>query len=519
MDMGSVPEDVRRDFELAREASRLTIGSLFRQTARSWPDRVSLQAGDIQVTYAELDQRTDRLCNYLKGRGVLRGDRIAILSENRFEYVELLIAAAKMGVIAACQNWRLSDDELHHCLELVGPKLLFTSPLHQGAAARCDHIAPSLMFGPDYEAALDAALQVPVEGDCDSEDGVVILYTSGTTGMPKGALISQRAEIARAMIQMTDTPTAASDAFVAWAPLFHMASVDAVFMKLIQGGKVILTAGFDGAELASIVSRERLGWLVLMPGMITPFIAAMEASGASVAGVKWTGAMADLVPREQIAAVTRLLGAPYLNSFGSTETGLAPASRGIIEVGVVPEKLDKLRSSFCSIRLVGSDDVEVPNGEPGELAIRSPALFSGYWNNPDANQKDFRGGWFHMGDVFSRNPNGTLSFVDRSKYLIKSGGENIYPAEIERVLMAEPMVAEAAVVRKVDPRWGEVPVAFVVRRDESLTADALQARCAAQIARYKLPKEIHFVDEAELPRSTTGKIKRHDLEQRIAGKL
>lgn len=517
MDKNATAEDVLGDFRLAREASGLTIGTLFAQNVRSWPERVALQAGDIQVTYAELGRRTDRLCRYLKGRGIVRGDRIAILSENRIEYVELLVAAAKMGVIAACQNWRLSDDELRHCLELVTPKLLFASPLHKGAAARLDDIAPSLMFGPEYETALGAVRQVPVEDICDPEDGIVILYTSGTTGLPKGALISQRAEIARSMIQMIDTPTAVSDAFVAWAPLFHMASTDAVFMKLIQGGKVIVTDGFDGVELASIVSQERLGWLVLMPGMITPFLAAMAASGAPAAGVKWVGAMADLVPREQIADVTRLLGAPYLNSFGSTETGLPPASLGTIEVGVVPKKLDKLQSSFCCIRLVGRDDVEVPVGEPGELAIRSPALFSGYWNNPEANRNDFRGGWFHMGDVFTRNPDGTLSFVDRSKYLIKSGGENIYPAEIERVLLAEPMVADAVVVRKSDPQWGEVPVAFVVRRDDRLTADALSTRCAAQIARYKMPKEIHFVEEAELPRSTTGKIKRHDLEQRIAG--
>jgi len=222
------------------------------------------------------------------------------------------------------------------------------------------------------------------------------------------------------------------------------------------------------------------------------------------------------VPREQIAEVTRLVGAPYLNTFGSTETGLPPATRHTIAVGEVPTSLDKIQSSFCRIKLVDPDDREVPDGEPGELAIRAPTLFSGYWNNPKANSEDFRGGWFHMGDVFVRNPDGSLSFVDRRKYLIKSGGENIYPAEIERVLLTEPRVADAVVIRRSDARWGEVPVAYVVRKDETLTAQDLTTLCREHIAGYKVPKEVHFVTDEFLPRSTTGKIMRHELEKRVS---
>ena len=507
------------DHALARQAAGVTIGALFAQRVRSGPQRTALEQGPRRLSYARLDERSNRLCRHLMSRGIGRGERVAILSENRLEYVELLIAAAKLGVIAACQNWRLRDEELGHCLALVTPRLILASPRHAEAARRCGGAVPVLTFGADYEQALDAAPAEPVADHCDPEDGVVILYTSGTTGLPKGALISQRAEIARAAIQMIDLPHSADEHFVAWAPLFHMVSTDTVFMTLMQGGKVIVTDGFDADELAAIVARERLGRLTLMPGMITPFVDAMRRLGAPPAGVKWVGVMADLVPREQIAEVTRLLGAPYINSFGATETGYPPASLDTIAVGVVPTSLDKRQSSLCRVRLVDADDREVPDGEPGELAIRTPALFSGYWNNPDANREDFRGGWFHMGDVFRRNPDGTLSFVDRRKYLIKSGGENIYPAEIERVLLAEPRVADAVVVRRADPKWGEVPVAFVVRRDASLDADALLALCRQHIAGYKVPREIRFVPESELPRSTTGKIMRHELEQRLAPRV
>ena len=164
--------------------------------------------------------------------------------------------------------------------------------------------------------------------------------------------------------------------------------------------------------------------------------------------------MADLVPPAEIAEVTTLLNAPYANTFGATETGCPPCSSNLIPVGVAPTRLSKQQSPFCEVQLVDAEDRDVPDGEPGELCMRGPTLFSGYWRAPETNAKDFRGGWFHMGDVFVRNPDGTLDFVDRVKYLIKSGGENIYPAEIERVLLQDKRVADAAVVRKRDPEMG-----------------------------------------------------------------
>ena len=193
-----------------------------------------------------------------------------------------------------------------------------------------------------------------------------------------------------------------------------------------------------------------------------------------------------------------------------------PAARrpaeAAIAIAELPERLSKQQNSFCQIKLVDEHDVEVADGQPGELCFRGPSLFSGYWANPKANAEDFRGGWFHLGDVFVRNPDGTLDFVDRRKYLIKSGGENIYPAEIERVLLTHPAVLEAVVVRRPDARWGEVPVAFVARADDILGGDELKAWCRGKIAAYKQPKDVIFIAFEAFPRSTTGKVKRHELE-------
>ncbi|MGI9332428.1 MAG: class I adenylate-forming enzyme family protein, partial [Gammaproteobacteria bacterium] len=205
--------------------------------------------------------------------------------------------------------------------------------------------------------------------------------------------------------------------------------------------------------------------------------------------------------------------APYANTFGSTETGIPPASAGRIPIGDTATDLRKRVSVLCDYRLVDEHDTDVPNGTVGELAFRGPTLFSGYWNAPETNARDFRGGWFHTGDAFVRHDDGRLSFADRVKYMIKSGGENIYPAEIERVLLGAPGVAEAVVVRREDARWGEVPVAFVARADESLSTESLAARCREHLAGFKQPKAIHFVALEDFPRSTTGKIQRHEVER------
>jgi fatty-acyl-CoA synthase len=250
--------------------------------------------------------------------------------------------------------------------------------------------------------------------------------------------------------------------------------------------------------------------------MIDALADAMRTQRTRPKGIGICGAMADLVPPRTIAAITELLQAPYLNTFGSTETGLPPATRSLIPIGEAPTRLSKRQNAFCEIKLVDPADNEVAPGTPGELAMRGPTLFSGYWRADETNAHDFRGGWFHMGDVFRRNEDGTLDFVDRAKYMIKSGGENVYPAEIERVLMTDKRISEAAVVRVKDEKWGEAPVAFVACRDGTVTDVQLAELCQRDLARYKHPREFRFLKFEDFPRSTSGKVQRHELEARLA---
>jgi fatty-acyl-CoA synthase len=518
------------------------VSSLFAARVRHHPDRVAVEdvgaevatvacvavgghAGEAaargrRLTYRELQARAQRLAGALAASGVARGERVALLSENRSEYLEVFLAAASLGAIVACQNWRLTPAELSHCIGLVEPRVLLVSPRHAERLASIAALsAPGaprrITFGSDYEACLESAEPHPGVEEVDPEDPLLILYTSGTTGLPKGAVLSHRAEIVRNLVVRAEFGISPEDTFAAWSPLYHMGAAECALGALMSGGKVMTLDGFDAARLASVVESEALGWLLLMPGMVGTFAAELERRGIQPRGVKLCGVMADLVPPGEIARITRLLGAPYANTFGATETGCPPCSSNRIPIGVAPSRLSKEQSPFCEIKLVGPGDVEVADGSPGELCIRGPTLFSGYYRADEVNREEFRGGWFHMGDVFVRNPDGTLDFVDRVKYLVKSGGENIYPAEIERVILQDERVIDVAVVRRPDPKWGEVPVAFVARHTEGLEAADLYRRCRRELAGYKQPKEIHFIRADEFPRSASGKIQRHELEKRL----
>ncbi|MSO90744.1 MAG: long-chain fatty acid--CoA ligase [Acetobacteraceae bacterium] len=506
---------------LAGQAGGMVVGDMLCLQARLRPDHPAVEDAARQLSFAEFNARVNRLAHVLLGLEIGRGDRVAILSENRLEYLELLFAAGKIGAIVAALNCRLSDLELHHCIDLVTPKAILVAPGYAATIARLKVSTDAVIaIGEDYEERLTFASSVEPYVPVETEDGLMILYTSGTTGLPKGALISHRAQVARCFSACVDFDLVAGDNFVAWAPMYHMASAEQSISVLCLGGTVVVVPGYDVDRIIDAIARVPQWWLVLMPGMIADMISALHRRQPIVpAPIKLVGAMADLVPPHQIAEVTALLRTPYANTFGSTETGLPPFSAGRLVPGVVPKRFSKTPSRSCHFRLVDPDDNDVAEGEPGEVVVRGPTLFSGYWNAPETNTRDFRGGWFHLGDVCRRNGDGTVDFVDRVKYMIKSGGENIYPAEIERVLLADPRVADAVVVRRADAQWGEVPVAFIARRDGSVTAEDLLARCRAELAGYKRPKEIRFIRAEDLPRSTTGKIQRHEVEKWVLAGL
>lgn len=512
--------------ELISDSSRLTVGDALKINAQVMGNKIAIEQDDIKLSYEVLHLKTNILANGLNNLGIERGDRIAVLSENNLEYCQLVYAAAKIGAIVCCINWRLSPDEILYCLKLTTPKALVLSNEYIDTYKKINSETTFTKHVITIDNAKDLSGSISFESlmfkndasDPDievlSEDALVIIYTSGTTGHPKGAIISHRAIFGRMLLWLKDLDYRPEDTYIAWAPMFHMASMDQIIVSGIVGGKIILMANYDAEKIAHYLYTERIGWLLLMPGTFEPILKILNSSEKEIVGVKMVGSMADLTPPEMIAKITAKLKCPYLNTFGSTETGLAPATKGLLTIGEKPTDLFKEKNTVGVVRLVDQNDQDVAQGEPGELILRAPTLFSGYWNNEQANLEAFRSGWYHTGDVFISSEDGKINFVDRSKYLIKSGGENIYPAEIENVLKTHDAVAEAIVVKQQDEQWGEVPKAFVACKNGVTTnVDELLNYCKSKMASYKKPKSITFVREDDIPRNTTGKIIRTEIEK------
>ena len=482
----------------------MTVAQAFADRVRRDPGGVAVEQDGAVHSAAALADRVMRTAGALAQLG--GPARYAILSENRAEYLELQLATAHLGAVLACQNWRLVPVELQHCLDLVAPHVLLASPRMAerlvGVETR-DTIV--LVFGPEWERLLAAAGPVLCAATPDAP--WLLLYTGGTTGLPKAAVLSQRTELSRMPAMAADLGLAPGDSILAWPPLFHMGGTEPALFGLLHGGPVLIEDGFQPGRLAAHMARTRFGWVSVMPGAVVALADAVAAEGR-VAGVQSCGVMADLVAPADLMRLTTLLDAPWCNSFGSTETGTPPLSAARIAPGDPAPDLGKQPSPGCELRLLDEAGMTVPPGMVGELAMCGPTLFSGYWQEPSP----FEDGWFRMGDLFRQRPDGRYDFVDRSKYLIKSGGESIYPAEIERVLLTHPAVTEAVVIRAPHARWGEVPVALVACRGNLVSVAALQALCRMALAGYKQPNRILLVEAARLARTQTGKLPRAALE-------
>lgn len=505
-----------------------TVGNLLNKQARNQPNATAIVDEDgTETTYGELHERTNRLANALLDHGLDRGSRVAVISENRMEYAEVLFAAAKFGAIVPTINWRQAREELLHCLAITDTDIVVVSEDHH---EKIDWIEEAEDLSPEI-ASLDGGTgmidyeELVASGTVDTpepsrpvarEDALAILYTSGTTGLPKGAVLSHDTLLYRALAWHV-TGDVGPD-FVGWGPMFHMISTEPLLTVTLLGGTFYMVDGFDTERVLDRLRKADTGYFLFVPGVVDRILEHADTHGIETdcyESVQKIGALADLVDPDKIERLTRLFDAEYLNTFGSTEVGFPPLSNDTIPIATRPgpEDLSKSEGPLCEVKLIDENWNEVQTGEYGEMAVSGPTVFSGYVGNCEANESEFDRGWFRTGDMFVRNGDGTYDFVDRRKYLIKSGGENIYPAELERILLDHDQITETVVVRIPDDEWGEVPKAYVSKRDSSeLTAEALLDHMEGRIARYKLPHYIEFVDQDSFPRSTSGKIVRGEIE-------
>jgi acyl-CoA synthetase (AMP-forming)/AMP-acid ligase II len=525
------------------EAKQKFVGDVLKKRARLTPDRMALEWKGKLWTYKELNTEVNKLSNNFLKIGVERGQRICVVTNNRGECAHLLYVAAKIGAIIAFVNWRYTEKEMEEAINVLTPEtLIVESEFYQKVKSilgnlpyvkrvicldEMEEFSQNVATYTFQELVTDGSDAEPIV-EKHEEDALYIVYTSGTTGTPKGAIISQRAEIQRIIAFMATYPallgTTGDDSCIVRGPYFHVTSIHETFATHAMGGKVIVLAGYNVTEMVDILEREQVSWLSLSPGMYEKFVDEVKRRNAKLKGIRAIGSIADITPHEQIAELTMVSGAPFFNTYGLTEIGIENFCTNVLPIGkpgTVYNNMGKDEGFACEVRLLNSEGEEVPDGEPGELVIRTPMMFSGYWNNPKVNVEVFRDGWFHTGDVLKRNPDGKLDFVSRTKYLIKSGAENIYPAEIERALLKHPHVREACVVSARHPKWGETPVAFVAVSGD-VTPEELKEFCRNNLARYKVPNVIEIVDNDDFPRNLTGKVLREKVElwvERIQSKI
>jgi fatty-acyl-CoA synthase len=505
---------------LAARGAHFTLADLFRRSARLFGDRRAVVSADVEYTYQDLDLRTDRLAQALMRLGFRRGDRLAVLSTTRPEYIEVYLAAAKLGVTVVALNTRLQIQELVHCMELGRPGLLFTSSglreQSKAIAAAASGIERVVAFperagdaGSDYERLLTAAPPEPPPAESEPEDIHCVLFTSGTTGRPKGAMISERASVMRAFRCVDWFELTPDDGMIGWIPMFHTGGDECVQATLLSGGTFATFEDADPLAMFRGIERHRLTWTAMLPGLITDFLHHPERTRYDLSSLRFTLGYANMMPRV-VKEFTVATNSGFWDTYGQTESSFVVAL-DLVEPRQEPS-LRKRPAPLLDVRIVDDEMQEVPVGVPGECVVRGPTVMSGYLEDPEATAQAFRGGWLHTGDVLVRHDDGTLSYVDRLKYLIKTGGENVYPAEVEAVLTSHPAIREACAVSVPDERWGETVKAVVVcEPDQSVTADAIRDWCDERLAGFQRPRYLQFVRYDDVPRSTTGKILRHEL--------
>jgi acyl-CoA synthetase (AMP-forming)/AMP-acid ligase II len=506
--------------DLATTATSYTVRDLFQRAFNIYGPRIAVTAEEGQWTYAEIGEQARRLAAALHGLGLRQGERVAVLSETRPEYVVTYAALAQLGITVLTLNIRLHPDELRYCVETGKPAALLASGLlthlvaglpGAGTSVRSwicfDGTQDGFESYPDLLAA--AGGETAAAADVQATDIHNVLYTSGTTGRPKGAMISHGAAAIRGLRLAQWFGLTPDDGFIGWLPLFHCGGDESLYATMLTGGTFGALRKADVETMFRMIERDRLSWTLLLPGVITDFLHHPRRADYDLATFRFAIGYANMMPNV-IQQLTAACGIDFYDAFGQTESSYLLA-HGVSHPGEQPS-LRKLPSPLLDVRIVADDLTELPPGRPGECVVRGPSVMSGYLDDPAATEAAFRGGWLHTGDLLTRHEDGTLSFVDRKKYLIKTGGENVYPAEVEQVIAAHPAVQEVCVFGVPDERWGEtVKAAVVLHPGAELTAAGLGAWCRDRLAGYKRPRYLVFLAPGELPRSTTGKVQRHEL--------
>ena len=486
------------------------IDSILAGHAIKWPDRPAISFDDARMTYADLEAAVASMAGWLVRNGIAAGDRIAIYARNHPESFITLFAASRIGAMMMPLNWRLSEEELAWQMQDAAPAILlygadFADPairLAQGASCRV------MAIGDELAAARRGYVLEAEDGAGSNRAELMLVYTSGTTGRPKGAVLAQTAMHANAAMSHHAYAMAPEDVVLNILPLFHVGGLNIQPLPaLLLGAHVVILDGFDPAQVLRMIAEASVTQVTVVPTILGALLAHEEWDSTRLSSLRMMAIGSTDVPVALIEAVHGH-GIPVVQVYGATET--APtAIYQTAEIATATVGSIGRAGCACDIRIAGPEGQEMPTGEVGEIWVRGENILTRYWNNEAASAESITDGWFHTGDMARVDDDGLYWFADRLKHVIISGGENIYPAELERVLSDFAGLTEFTIVGRDDPRWGQVPVVVAVRKDGSLSAEDVLAHFSGRIASFKRPKDVVFVEA--LPRNALGKIVAGDV--------
>jgi len=481
---------------------------------------ITVFEGEV-LTYADMATRAVQLAGGLQGRGVAPGEVVGLLSYNCPEFLETIFAANYLGAIAMPINWRLAAPEVRFILEHAGASVLVCDAslvaladdalenMDAAPSRVCttDRAPPRWTTLTDLRAEATEAARAVVTAD----DVHRLMYTSGTTGRPKGVMLTHANLAWKNLAHIVEFGFTSADVGLACGPLYHVGALDLTTTSLIAAGATtIIHRSFDAAAVVDELERSRVTTVWLAPAMVNAIMALPGIEGRDLSSVRVVINGGEKMPIPLIERIQRTFPAAWFaDAYGLTET---VSGDTFLDRDSIVTKLGSVGRPclYLEVDIWDEGGRSVPAGHRGEIVVRGPKVFKGYWRDPEATESAFSGGWFHTGDVGVRDEDGYLFIVDRLKDMIVSGGENIAGSEVERVLYEHDAVLEAAVVGRLDERWGEVPVAFVaLRPGASASADELTDHCRTRLARFKVPKEITFVEA--LPRNPSGKVLKREL--------
>ncbi|MDA7599656.1 AMP-binding protein [Alphaproteobacteria bacterium] len=499
--------------------------------ADTQPDRIALTFDNVQISYGDLRDQVETAAAFLASH-LDAGDRFAIYSMNHPNVFVLLLAAARIRAVMVPLNWRLSVAEIAYQLDDCRPKILFYGDdfaenileLTAKSSVIATAKANEALFPIEALGALAADNNTGdrtgnLTGDgTGHEDAIdaplLVVYTSGTTGRPKGAVLPQRAMRSNAIMSTHAFDLAKSDITLNILPLFHVGGLNIQpIPTLIAGGQIVIHKTFNPAEVIAAIASDKITQVTTVPTMLAALLAHDDWARADLSSLRMMAIGSTDVPATMINQI-QADGIALVQVYGATETAptaiYQTADIAFDSVGSIGRA-----GIDCAIRLVDENGQDVALGMVGEIWVKGDNILSHYWNNPEQSTASISDGWFHTGDMARLDTNGLYWFADRLKHVIISGGENIYPAELERVLNNHPRLVEFTIIGRDDERWGQVPVVVAVRRDQSIDAAAIISVFDDEVAKFKRPKDVIFVDA--LPRNALGKIVTDQVAALIAG--